>query len=93
MNPFGSSLAGSKPGGAEFVAMMGSAVGVVLALMLAKDAELCPADSSAGQVGRASGFQAHDSQVAPLSGMKYSAIEPPIGQGSIPADLRGHAIE
>jgi hypothetical protein len=51
MNPFGRSLAGSKPGGAEFVAMMGSGVGVVFELMLGRDADLRPADSSAGQVG------------------------------------------
>ena len=69
MKPFGRSLAGSKPGGAEFVAMMGSGVGVVFELMLGRDAELCPADSSTGQAGRASGLQVHDSQVAPLSGI------------------------
>jgi hypothetical protein len=51
MNPFGRSLAGSKPGGAEFVAMMGSGVGVVFELMLGRDADLRPADSSAEHVG------------------------------------------
>ena len=51
MNPFGRSLAGSKPGGAEFVAMMGSGIGVVFELMLGRDAGLCPVDSSAGEVG------------------------------------------
>ena len=51
MNPFGRSLAGSKPGGAEFVAMIGSGVEVVFELMLGRDADLRPADSSAGQVG------------------------------------------
>lgn len=51
MNPLGRSLAGSKPEGAEFVAMMGSGVGVVFELMLGRDAGLCLADSSAGQAG------------------------------------------
>jgi hypothetical protein len=44
-------LAGAKPLGAEFVAMMGSGVGVVFELMLGRDADLRPADSSAGRVG------------------------------------------
>jgi hypothetical protein len=49
MNPFGRSFAASKPGGAEFMAMIGSGVGIVLAFMLGMDAGLCPADSSAAQ--------------------------------------------
>src|ERR1700758_982485 len=91
--PLGRSLAGSKLAGAEFVAMMGSGVGVVFELMLGRDADLWPADSSTGQAGRASGLQVHDSQVAPLSGMKYSAIEPPMNRGAIRADWLAHPVE
>ena len=75
------------------MAMMGSGVGVVFELMLGRDADLWPADSSAGQAGGASGFQVHDSQVAPLSGVKYSAIEPPMSREAIRAHWHTHPLE